>query len=119
MVASPLRTRAPSRRDRDHVAAALDAIEASPDETWALADLAELVGSSPFHFARAFRAITGTTPHRYVVSARLRRAAALLLETRQRISDIAFDVGFGDLSNFVHTFRREMGVTPREFRRRA
>ena len=114
----PTSTRAPSRRDRDHVAAALDAIEASPDESWALADLAELVGASPFHFARAFRAITGTTPHRYVVSARLRRAAALLLETRRRISEIALDVGFGDLSNFVHTFRREMGVTPREFRRR-
>jgi len=115
----PTPARAPSRRDRDHVAAALDAIEASPDEPWALADLADLVGASPFHFARMFRAITGTTPHRYVVSARLRRAAALLLETEQRISDIAFDVGFGDLSNFVHTFRREMGVTPREFRRRA
>jgi len=111
--------RAPSRRDRDHVAAALDAIEASPDEPWALADLADLVGASPFHFARAFRTITGTTPHRYVISARLRRAAALLLDTEQRISDIAFDVGFGDLSNFVHTFRREMGVTPREFRRRS
>jgi AraC-like DNA-binding protein len=110
--------RAPSRSDRDHVAAALDAIEANPDEPWSLGELAGLVGASPFHFARAFRTITGTTPHRYVISARLRRAAALLLDTRQRISDIAFDVGFGDLSNFVHTFRREMGMTPRDFRRR-
>jgi len=114
----PAITRAPSRRDRDHVAAALDAIEAAPDEPWALADLAALVGASPFHFARMFRAITGTTPHRYVISARLRQAAALLLETRRRISDIAFEVGFGDLSNFVHTFRREMGMTPRDFRGR-
>lgn len=114
----PTSTRAPSRSDRDHVAAALDAIEADPDEPWALADLAELVGASPFHFARMFRAITGTTPHRYVISARLRRAATLLLDTRRRISDIALEVGFGDLSNFVHTFRREMGMTPRDFRRR-
>lgn len=110
--------RPPSSRDRDHVAAALDAIDASPEEPWSLGDLAALVGASPFHFARAFRAITGTTPHRYVVSARLRRAAASLLDTQRRISDIAFDVGFGDLSNFVHTFRREMGMTPRDFRRR-
>jgi AraC-like DNA-binding protein len=115
----PTTARAPSRNDREHVAAALDAVEASPDEPWSLGDLAALVGASPFHFARAFRTITGTTPHRYVISARLRRAAALLLDTQQRISDIAFDVGFGDLSNFVHTFRREMGVTPRDFRRRA
>ena len=113
----PTTMRAPSHRDRDHVAAALDAIDAASDEPWALADLAELVGASPFHFARAFRTITGTTPHRYVISARIRRAAALLLDTQQRISDIALDVGFGDLSNFIHTFRREMGMTPRDFRR--
>ncbi|MEO8553431.1 MAG: helix-turn-helix transcriptional regulator [Kofleriaceae bacterium] len=114
----PTLSRAPSRRDRDHVAAALDAIEAAPDEPWALADLAELVGASPFHFARMFRTITGTTPHRYVISARLRQAGMLLLETQRRISEIAFEVGFGDLSNFVHTFRREMGMTPRDFRGR-
>jgi AraC-like DNA-binding protein len=96
----------------------LDAIDAQPDAAWALGDLARHVGASPFHFARAFRAIVGTTPHRYIVAARLRRAALLLLDTRRKITDIAFDVGFGDLSNFVHTFHREMGATPRDFRAR-
>lgn len=110
--------REPSRADRERVAAALDALDARPDEPWALGDLAALVGASPFHFARAFRAIVGTTPHRYLVAARLRRAALLLLETQRPITTIAYEVGFGDLSNFVHTFRREIGATPSRYRAR-
>jgi AraC family transcriptional regulator len=114
----PQAGRPPSRRDRDNVAGALDAIDARPEQPWPLADLADFVDASPFQLAHAFRAITGTTPHRYLVAARLRRAAVLLLDTRRRISDIAFDVGFGDLSNFIHTFRREVGMTPRAYRAR-
>jgi len=116
--AEPPRAREPSRRDRERVAAALDAIDARPDEPWPLGELAALVDASPFHFARAFRAIVGTTPHRYLIAARLRRAAMLLLDTRRPVTTIAYEVGFGDLSNFVHTFRREMGATPRDYRSR-
>ncbi len=112
------RVREPSSRDHERVEAAIAAIDERPEESWALGDLSALVGASSFHFARAFRTLVGTTPHRYVVSARLRRAALLLLETRRPVTDIAFDVGFGDLSNFIHSFRREMGVTPRDFRAR-
>nr|HEX4315794.1 AraC family transcriptional regulator [Kofleriaceae bacterium] len=111
--------RAPSRRDRAQVAAALDAIDGAPHEPWALGDLAELVAASPFHFARAFKAIVGVPPHRYVVAARLRRAAMLLLDTRRPVTEVAYEVGFGDLSNFVHTFRRAMGATPSQFRARS
>jgi AraC-like DNA-binding protein len=110
------RARSLSVRDRDNVAAALAAIDARPEATWALGDLAALVDASPFHFARAFRDVVGTSPHRYVVTARLRRALALLLDTKRSVTDVAFDVGFGDLSNFIHTFRRDVGVTPSAFR---
>jgi AraC family transcriptional regulator len=112
------RAREPSARDHERVAAALDAIDERPEQPWALGDLAELVDASPFHFARAFRAVVGTTPHRYLVAARLRRAARLLLDTSRRVTDVAYEVGFGDLSNFVHTFRREMGSTPAAYRTR-
>ena len=47
---------------------------------------------------------------------RPRRAARLLVEGTQSITDIAFDVGFADLSNFVRTFHRAAGMAPREFR---
>jgi len=55
----------------------------------------------------------------YLVRARLRHAARLLAETTRPITSIAFEVGFGDLSNFVRTFHRAAGVSPRSFRRAA
>ena len=61
----------------------------------------------------------GVTPHQYLVRARLRRAARLLAEEERSITGIAYDVGFGDLSNFVRTFRRAAGVSPRAFRKAA
>ncbi|XXT60555.1 helix-turn-helix domain-containing protein [Sorangium sp. So ce590] len=54
-----------------------------------------------------------------LVRARLRRAARLLADGARSITDIALDVGFGDLSNFVRTFHRAAGVSPRGFRRAA
>jgi AraC-like DNA-binding protein len=52
------------------------------------------------------------------VGARLRRAARLLLDTGRPVTDIAYDVGFEDLSNFVRTFHRYVGCSPRVYRRR-
>ena len=74
---------------------------------------------SPFHFLRLFSAVLGVTPHQYLVRSRLKRAARLLAEPERSITDIALDVGFGDLSNFVRTFHRAAGVSPRAFRRAA
>lgn len=76
-------------------------------------------GLSPFHFLRLFADVLGVTPHQYLVRSRLRRAARLLAENAQSITDIAFDVGFGDLSNFVRTFHRAAGASPRRFREAA
>ena len=73
-------------------------------------------GVSPFHFLRLFSSVLGVTPHQYLVRSRLRHAARLLAETGPSITDIAYDVGFGDLSNFVRSFHRAAGVSPRRFR---
>jgi AraC-like DNA-binding protein len=109
--------RAPSVRDVARVREAIDRIDARPCDDWALGDLAAQVGASPFHFARAFREVAGTTPHQYVISARLRRAVALLVDTRLPVTRIAYDVGFGDLSNFVRTFHKVVGCSPRALRK--
>ncbi|TMQ10416.1 MAG: helix-turn-helix transcriptional regulator [Deltaproteobacteria bacterium] len=77
---------------------------------------AQQAGLSEFHFLRLFTAVLGVTPKQYLIRARLRRAARLLAEDNRPITDIAFDVGFGDLSNFVRTFHRAAGVSPRRFR---
>jgi len=84
-----------------------------------LDDAASVVGLSPFHFLRLFKRVLGVTPHQYLVRSRLRHAARLLSEGKQSITEIAFDIGFGDLSNFVRSFHRAAGVSPRDFRRAA
>ena len=71
---------------------------------------------SPFHFLRLFSSVLGVTPHQYLVRSRLRHAARLLADDDSSITDIAYDVGFGDLSNFVRTFHRAAGVSPLRFR---
>jgi AraC-like DNA-binding protein len=73
-------------------------------------------GISPFHFLRLFSGVLGVTPHQYLVRSRLRHAARHLADADGSITDIAYDVGFGDLSNFVRTFHRAAGVSPRRFR---
>jgi AraC-like DNA-binding protein len=91
-------------------------IDAHASEAINLDDAAREAGLSPFHFLRLFRNVLGVTPHQYLVRSRLRRAAKLLAEEERAITDIAFDVGFGDLSNFVRSFHRAAGVSPRAFR---
>jgi AraC-like DNA-binding protein len=60
--------------------------------------------------------VLGVSPHQYLVRSRLRHAARRLADDHGSITDIAFDVGFGDLSNFVRTFHRAAGVSPLRFR---
>jgi AraC-like DNA-binding protein len=109
--------RRPSHAGRMHDA--MDRIEAACREPLPLSALAGSVGLSPFHFLRVFRSVTGTTPHQYLIGARLRLAVRMLLDTQLPVTQIAYDVGFQDLSNFVNTFRRVIGCSPGAYRRRA
>ena len=84
-----------------------------------LARVASEAGLSAWHFLRVFNDVLGVTPHQYLVRSRLREAARLLADDKRSITDVALDVGFGDVSNFVRTFRRAAGVSPRGFRNAA
>ena len=94
-------------------------IEAHSHEPLDLEATAKEAGVSPFHFLRMFSRVLGITPHQYLVRSRLRNAARLLVGEDRTITEIALDVGFADLSNFVRTFHRAAGVSPRSFRRAA
>lgn len=96
---------------------AMARIEASCATALSLGELAREAGLSPFHFLRLFRRVAGVTPYQYLIGARLRRALDLLLDTELPVTRVAYDSGFGDLSNFNHTFRRVIGGTPRAYRR--
>ncbi len=82
-----------------------------------LEDAAAQAGISPFHFLRLFADVLGVTPHQYLVRSRLRHAARRLADDDSPITDIAYDVGFNDLSNFVRTFHRAAGASPQKFRK--
>jgi len=92
-------------------------IERTPDAALSIATLAREAGLSPYHFLRTFQSITGVTPHQYILRTRLREAAIRLVEEPSAVIDIALDCGFGDLSNFNHSFRAEFGLSPRAYRR--
>ncbi|WP_437289061.1 helix-turn-helix domain-containing protein [Sorangium sp. So ce406] len=106
-------------RDRRRAVEAALWVDAHAHEPIDLERAAREAGLSAFHFLRLFARVLGVTPHQYLVRARLRRAARLLADGARSITDIALDVGFGDLSNFVRTFHRAAGVSPRGFRQAA
>jgi AraC-like DNA-binding protein len=103
-------------RDRRRAVEAALWIEAHSHHAIDLEDAAAQTDISPFHFLRLFSRVLGVTPHQYLVRSRLRHAARLLAGNESSITAIAYDVGFGDLSNFVRTFHRAAGVSPRRFR---
>jgi AraC-like DNA-binding protein len=115
----PDRRATPTARDRRRAVEAALLIEAHSHELLDLQTVADEVGVSPFHFLRLFAAVLGVTPHQYLVRCRLAHAARLLADAAPTITEIALEVGFGDLSNFVRTFHRAAGVSPRRFRRAA
>ncbi len=102
---------------RERTLAAIEQIEQSAQDDLGLAVLAESACMSPFQFLRTFKKEAGVTPYRFLLRARIRRAVALLRDTSRPVTDIAFDVGFGDLSNFINTFRREVGCSPSQYRK--
>ena len=103
-------------RDRRRAVESALWIDANSHRAIALDDAAGQAGISPFHYLRLFSAVLGVTPHQYLVRSRLRHAARRLADDDSPITDIAYDVGFGDLSNFVRTFHRAAGTSPMRFR---
>jgi AraC family transcriptional regulator len=93
-----------------------DFIEDHLAEELSIAAIADLVPMSQFHFARAFKAVVGEPPHRYIVQRRLERAKILLAATQLSIAEITYQIGFSNQSHFIAQFRKGLGVTPKQFR---
>lgn len=79
-------------------------------------DLAAAVGLSASRLVHLFRKEVGMSIRSYVVERRLVMAALLIVQTDEQISQIAYSVGFGDVSNFNHSFKRRFAMSPREYR---
>jgi AraC-like DNA-binding protein len=99
-----------------HLLRAKDLIDAryrDPLDVLALARAAHL---SPAHFSREFRRAFGESPHQYLLTRRLERAAALLRGTDRSVADICFTVGLRSVGSFTTSFGRAYGVSPTAYR---
>ena len=93
----------------------VDYIQANLERDLHLEELANLVEISPNYFSKLFKHSTGTTPHKYIIQARVKRARELLLG-KMTIADIAQVVGFTHQSHLNLHFKRLVGLTPKQFR---
>lgn len=83
-----------------------------------LAELASLIPMSEGQFCRFFKSMTRQTPVDYINSYRIRQAAEMLRNPERKISDVALEVGFDNISYFIRVFRKAMNCAPSEFRKK-
>jgi AraC family transcriptional regulator len=94
----------------------LEFVHAHLGGDFSLVELARIVHLSPRHFSRLFRNTFGMSPHRYVVSERIRQAQQLLGASQLSIVEIAARTGFASQSHFTDVFRRAIGVSPKRYK---
>jgi AraC-like DNA-binding protein len=99
-----------------HLLRARDLADARYADPLSVADLAREARLSPAHFSRAFRHAFGEPPHRYLITRRLERAAALLCTTDWSVGRIATSVGWESIASFTTTFSRVYGQSPTRYR---
>ena len=96
-----------------HLLRAKDLIDARYREPLDVPTLARAARLSPAHFSREFRREFGETPHQYLLTRRLERAAALLRNTDRSITEICFDVGLRSVGSFTTSFGKTLRPVPR------
>jgi AraC-like DNA-binding protein len=99
-----------------HLLRAKDLVDARYREPLDVPTLARAAHLSPAHFSREFRRAFGETPHQYLLTRRLERAAALLRNTDRSVADICLTVGLSSIGSFTTSFTRAYGKSPRAYR---
>lgn len=99
-----------------HLLRAKDLVDARYFEDLGVDDLARAAGLSRAHFSREFRGAFGESPHAYLLTRRLERAAALLRTTDRSVADVCFSVGLKSVGSFTTSFTRTFGVSPTVYR---
>jgi AraC-like DNA-binding protein len=99
-----------------HLLRAKDLADARYFEALGVDDMARAAGLSRAHFSRQFRRAFGETPHRYLLTRRLERAAALLRTTDSSVAEICFSVGLQSVGSFTSSFTRTYAMSPSAYR---
>jgi AraC-like DNA-binding protein len=101
-----------------HLLRARDLVDSRYFEPLDVEDMARAAGLSRAHFSREFRRAFGESPHAYLLTRRLERAAALLRGTDRSVADICLSVGLQSVGSFTTSFTRTYGMPPTAYRRR-
>jgi AraC-like DNA-binding protein len=99
-----------------HLLRAKDLADSRYRDDLAVADMARAASLSKAHFSREFRRTFGESPHHYLLTRRLERAAALLRMTDWTVAEICFSVGLRSVGSFTASFKRAFGETPTSYR---
>jgi AraC-like DNA-binding protein len=99
-----------------HLLRAKDLADARYAEPLGVEEMAAAAGLSRAHFSREFRRAFGESPHSYLLTRRLERAAALLRNTDRSVAEVCLDVGLTSVGSFTTSFKRNFGKTPTEYR---
>jgi transcriptional regulator GlxA family with amidase domain len=99
-----------------HLLRAKDLADARYFDPLDVGDLANAAGLSRAHFSREFRRAFGESPHAYLLTRRLERAAAMLRATDRSVADICFSVGWQSVGSFTTSFTRTFGISPTAYR---
>jgi AraC-like DNA-binding protein len=99
-----------------HLLRAKDLADARYFEPIGVAEMARTAGLSRAHFSREFRRAFGESPHAFLLSRRLERAAALLRTTDRSVADVCFSVGLQSVGSFTTSFTRTYGRPPTAYR---
>ena len=99
-----------------HLLRAKDLADARYADRLEVGDMARAAGLSRAHFSREFKAAFGVSPHAYLLTRRLERAASLLRVTDRSVTEICMDVGLQSLGSFTTSFKRMFGRTPTAYR---
>ncbi|MDQ6822059.1 MAG: helix-turn-helix transcriptional regulator [Actinomycetota bacterium] len=101
-----------------HLLRAKDLADARYFEPLDVDDLACVANLSRAHFSREFRRAFGESPHAYLLTRRLERAASLLRSTDRSVADVCFSVGLQSVGSFTTSFKQTFGMTPSAYRAR-
>ena len=99
-----------------HLIRAKDLVDARYAEPLGVDELARAAGLSRAYFSREFRRAFGESPHAYLLTRRLERAAAMLRTTDRSVTDICFSVGLVSVGSFTSSFTRTYGMSPTAYR---
>lgn len=107
-----------SKYKKNVIEKAIEIIKEKYDTSISIDELAAEFGLHPHYFIRLFKSVTGKTPYEFILDLKIEKAMELLLIKHMKITDVCFFCGFTNQSHFSSVFRKKVGLSPSEYRKK-